>query len=393
MSNTDRPTIVTELTPRGRGAVAVVLVAGPDALEAVRSSFVPSTAWAAEGPPVGRIGFGRWGHDHGEEIVVCRVANEEFEVHCHGGTAATGAILRRLESLGCRGEAWQAWLESGDAIASSALIELANTPTARAAAVLLDQTRGALRGRVSAALDSVRDGKLGDAGTILDDILQYAELGLRLTSPWRVVLMGRPNVGKSSLINRIAGFERAIVSATPGTTRDVVSLTTAVDGWPVQFSDTAGMRETGDSIEAAGVALGRAAAEDSDLILLVSDVDSGESGFAELSHWLPDTAQVLRVMNKIDLAEKAGNVAARPFAFDSRSDGIHYVSALSGQGVLELIEAISRVLVPAVPPMGAAVAFTEWQLERLKEARRAVSADDIGAADIALSTLLQKNAV
>ena len=75
------------------------------------------------------------------------------------------------------------------------------------------------------------------------------------SNPWRVVVFGAPNVGKSSLINALAGYERAIVSPTPGTTRDVVTVTTAIDGWPVQLSDTAGFRETQDELESAGIEL------------------------------------------------------------------------------------------------------------------------------------------
>ena len=106
------------------------------------------------------------------------------------------------------------------------------------------------------------------------EMLQFRDLGLHLTTPWRVVLAGAPNVGKSSLMNAIAGYQRAIVSPTPGTTRDVVTVTTAIDGWPVQLADTAGLRETQDELESAGVALADAAIGEADLVIVVSDASA-----------------------------------------------------------------------------------------------------------------------
>ena len=104
----------------------------------------------------------------------------------------------------------------------------------------------------------------------IEALLSHAATGLHLVHPWQVVVAGRPNVGKSSLINAIAGYRRAIVHSTPGTTRDVVSVQTAMDGWPVEISDTAGLRETGDkSSRRASTWPGEDSA--ADLIVLVFD--------------------------------------------------------------------------------------------------------------------------
>ena len=97
------------------------------------------------------------------------------------------------------------------------------------------------------------------------------DVGLRLIAGWRVVLAGRPNVGKSRLLNALTGYDRAIVDATPGTTRDVVTARTALDGWPVELADTAGLRPSDDPIEASGVALARARQGEADLVLVVLD--------------------------------------------------------------------------------------------------------------------------
>ena len=144
----------------------------------------------------------------------------------------------------------------------------------------------------------------------IDELLGRQELGLHLINPWRVVVFGAPNVGKSSLINALAGFERAIVSPTPGTTRDVVTVTTAIEGWPVQFSDTAGFRETQDELESAGIELATTALSKAELAIFVHDAaklrDESSDGQTkiELSQACTACASNPR-LNKIDLITDA----------------------------------------------------------------------------------------
>src|SRR5690606_27241148 len=104
------------------------------------------------------------------------------------------------------------------------------------------------------------------ASAEIADLLQTGQTARHLLTPWQVVLCGRPNVGKSSLINALVGYERTVVFDQPGTTRDVVSVETAIHGWPVIFSDTAGLRETESELEAAGIARARARLKQADLI-------------------------------------------------------------------------------------------------------------------------------
>jgi tRNA modification GTPase len=265
--------VVVELTPPGRGAVAVVTVDGPRALEVIRHFFVPVTAWPASGPPLGRIMLGRWGDAIGEELVVCRREANRFEIHCHGGAAAAPAIVRQLAQFDCTTLSWQEWLRhsESDPIRAAARIDLADAPTARTAGILLDQYHGALTTALASARAEIAAHEWTTALEIVRSVLAFRDVGLHLTMPWRVVIAGPPNVGKSSLINSMAGFQRAIVSPAPGTTRDVVTLNTAIDGWPVLVSDTAGWRKTNDELEMAGVELASAAVKTADLVLLVSD--------------------------------------------------------------------------------------------------------------------------
>src|SRR5206468_2220750 len=106
---------------------------------------------------------------------------------------------------------------------------------------------------------------------------------------------GAPNVGKSSLVNALAGYQRSIVAPTPGTTRDVVATTLAIDGWPVELSDTAGLHGEGEQLERAGMARARAAAAAADLCVWVLDGSAAPV-------WLgPEITAPLTVINKIDL--------------------------------------------------------------------------------------------
>ena len=105
----------------------------------------------------------------------------------------------------------------------------------------------------------------------LKGLLRFGDLGLHLTTPWRVVLTGPPNVGKSSLINALVGRERAIGSAQPGTTRDVVTAVTAVGGWPIELADTAGVRQVVDPLEREGVNRAKRSREHADLVVMVAD--------------------------------------------------------------------------------------------------------------------------
>jgi tRNA modification GTPase len=397
------PTVVVELTPPGRAAVAVVLVAGPRALEAIRQFFVPVKPWHTSEPQIGRIMLGRWGGAHGEELVVCRRDENQFEIHCHGGAAAAPAVVEQLVAFGCERQSWQEWLKAPrgrvsptreiasrrDAATCAAEIALANAPTARAAAVLLDQYHGALSKAVQAAEAAVLAADWPHAAEIIDGILAFHDLGLHLTTPWRVAVAGAPNVGKSSLMNAIAGFQRAIVSPMPGTTRDVVTLTTAISGWPVQLADTAGFRETHDELESAGVALAGAAVADADLVIVVSDATKGDISQGILGR-LSVVARMIHAVNKVDLTLGGGDAPARSNPQSAIREP-HFVSALTGQGIAELIAAIAAELVPTAPPVGAAVAFTAEQIAGLQSARHAIERRNPAEACAELQSLLARN--
>jgi tRNA modification GTPase len=376
------PTYVVELTPPGRAAVAVVLVAGPEALRVVGQSFMPASGRPIDDLPFGQIVLGRWGEPDGEELIVCPRGEDQIEVHCHGGSAAIEAIIDRLVAIGCQRISWQEWVRqscgrvspkldiasaAADATTCAAEIALAEATTVRAAAILLDQYHGALSRAIRAVLEAIAAADWPRAREILDGMLRWRELGLHLTKPWRVVLTGAPNVGKSSLINALAGFERAIVSPQPGTTRDVVTTTTAIAGWPVQLADTAGLRETSDELESAGVSLAEDAMTDADLVIFVRDASDVRSN---ISVSLPQKVRIIQVQNKIDLVTGAVQEAV--------ASPVIATSAVTGEGLSDLLEAIGRTLVPVIPPSGTAIPFTTEQVSAIEAARDAIGGDDAG---------------
>ena len=381
-----------ELTPPGRGAIATLLVEGPGAWAVVASRFRPSGGRPCTSLSPRQIAFGHFDLSSGnpaqpaveatslpgEEVVVRCRSDDSVELHCHGGTAAVAAIGQVLAEQGCRDVCWQEWIanQRSDPIAAAARLALAQVRTERTALILLDQYHGALRTAVAAVRQSLAGGDLPGAREQLAALLGRADLGLHLTDPWRVVLAGWPNVGKSSLINALLGYQRAIVHPTPGTTRDVVAASTALEGWPVEFRDTAGLRTGGHPVEQAGVARARDELRSGDLVLLIFDATEPWSTAAEaLCRSRPDG---LVVHNKCDLPAASG---------PERAAG-HWTSALTGEGIERLVRALVARLAPRPPLPGDPVPFTAEQLDHLRLALASLDRDDAASADAALERML-----
>jgi len=366
------PLKIVQLTPPGRGAVATLLVHGPRATEAVGAHFRGLGGRALESYPPDRLVFGHFdfGSRSREEVVVRRHGPEEVEVHCHGGHAAVAALGKALIDQGGQAVRWQDWAVEHyrDPIAAQASVALAGARTERTALVLLDQFHGALRQAIDAVRQSLDRQDVASAAGQLERLLARAETGRHLVEPWRVVLAGLPNVGKSSLINALVGYQRAIVHPAPGTTRDVVSAITAVDGWPVELSDTAGLRSGGGELERAGITLAKQKLAAADLVVLVFDLSRPWS--AADAALVESRTDAMVVHNKRDLP--VGPARARP-------EGL-WTSALYGEGVDALVRAIAERLVPHPPPAGAAVPFTAEQVDRLESAAAATSRKDAACA-------------
>jgi tRNA modification GTPase len=372
------------LTPAGRGAVAVVAAAGPGAVAAVDASFHAANGRPVEQQEGHRIVFGHWASgEHREEVVLLRGEGDAIEVHCHGGAAAVERILAALVAAGCEIMPWQAWIEgkSSNKIAREASIALAAATTRRTASILLDQLNGALEREFNAAQQELRQGDLAAAQDRLAALLGSSHLGRHLTEPWQVAIAGRPNVGKSSLINALVGYQRAIVFDQPGTTRDVLSADTAIDGWPVRLTDAAGIRATVDPLEAEGVVRARQQLAKADLVLWVLDASAIPAGcdvvevamqeLADEGGEVAKDSRPLVVLNKIDLLG-SDRSASRPSAIA--------VSALVGLGIDALLAAIADRLVPTPLRRGEAVPFTAGQTSLLESALQAIHQSDVQVA-------------
>jgi tRNA modification GTPase len=272
-------------------------------------------------------------------------------------------------------EAW-AWRTSGDALAAEAALALAGATTERTAGILLDQLRGALgRELVDIEADLVR-GELAAARRRLLALVRHGDLGLHLTVPWKVVIAGRPNVGKSSLTNALLGYQRSIVFDQPGTTRDVLTATTALAGWPIELGDTAGLRAGSDAIEAEGVRRAERELAAANAVLFVTDCTLPWS--SQDTRHLSGARRVIVAHNKCDLA---------PPPRDGRPEGIA-TSAATSQGLGELSRVLAAALVPEPPKPGAPVPFNSRQIALLQQALTAVEFRDVIAARQAIEETL-----
>ncbi len=366
-------TQVVQLTPTGRGAVASLAVSGPMAAQWVGDLFHRQRTVALDREPCNKILYGRWlSADVGEEVVVCRRDHNRFEIHCHGGEAAAQAIIASLVERGCDVVDWRDWVRQvfADPIAAAARIALADVPTERTAAILCDQYAGALRRAIDEVSSAIATNDVASARQLVDALLAQSAVGLHLVHPWRVVLAGRPNVGKSSLINALVGYSRAIVHPTPGTTRDVVTADTAIDGWPIELADTAGLHASDDPIESAGIQLARQRLARADLVVLVSDISQSWSLVdKELMATWPGA---ILVGNKSDLVERTSPSAEGQPMFPT--------SALTGQDVDRLALEIGRRLVAHPPAAGQAVPFLPRHVGTLERIRQALADGKTDAA-------------
>lgn len=351
------------LTPPGTSAVATIAVTGPRAWTVVRQLFRPagSRPLSDDSNPE-CLSFGHFGPPPGDAVVLAvRSCGDKpsIELHCHGGNEVVGFIAAELERVGAQAASAEQ-LSVGRLADVRAAAELARAPTLRTANVLLDQAWGAFRRTIDSAVAAADAGYVTHARTLLGNLARHAAVGRHLTRPWRVAVTGAPNVGKSSLVNAIAGFQRTVVTPTPGTTRDAVAVSTAIDGWPVELIDTAGQRTTADELEGQGIARALAELVVADLCLWVVAHDAPPA-LPE-----PSPANCLVVVNKSDI----------PAVWDAATVPNHLsVSARTGDGMAGLCERISLALVPAPPVAGAAVPFTPELADRVTAIAEAAPAE------------------
>ena len=351
-------TIVAIATPPGRGGVGMVRVSG-------KSLALMATAICGKPllPRVARhtrfLDVANQIIDDGLAIFFARPASftgeDVLELHAHGSPMVLQTLVRRCVELGARhaepGEFTNGKLDLAQAEAVADVIDAATESAARAAVrsltgefsariKVLQDTIIRLRMFVEATLDFPEEDiefieaerareKLAETRTALEHVIAEAGRGQLLHDGIRIVLAGEPNVGKSSLLNALAGDEIAIVAPIAGTTRDTVKTRISIKGLPTEVIDTAGLRDTIDQVEALGIERTRAAIRDADLALVIVESDAPVS--EQLINELPVTLPRIIVRNKIDLQ-----------AQDAHADAAGvWLSAKTGDGIELLTETIA----------------------------------------------------
>ena len=408
--NSARLTLACRLTPLGEGGISLIQLSGPDSVAVLDRMFRnPRGVRVAQMDP-GRLLYGRLVRDGApldEVLLECVQTGGPFDhaqgrpeetrmgghgifvINCHGGALASQRTMTALAAEGARLApekeliAHERRLGLADRVQEEAAQRIPRALTLRAAQVLIEQHEGALA--------SVRDELLRHAGSDakphsrglpqadwawiserLRRLLATAAFGRGIVRPPRLVIAGRPNVGKSTLANALLRFDRMLVHAEPGTTRDTIEEVLSIRGLPFTLVDTAGLREARNEIEREGVRRGAQALRRADVALLVFDASAPLQ--EEDRRILARKAARPRVpvLNKSDLA-----AAIEPGLIEEKT-GCRpvLVSAASGAGLHELEERILEAAYPHLPAKGEAVLFTLRQERLVKAALQAAERKD-----------------
>ena len=365
-------TIAAVSTPPGRGGIGIVRVSGPGSGDVARAvvSRIPEPRVATsarflsgDGETLD-TGLALWfpaPHSYTGE--------DTLELQGHGGPVVLDRVVGRVFSLGARparpGEFTERAFLNGklDLVQAEAVADLIDAATCEAARLARRSLDGALSERVHAAVDELvqirtwiegaldfPDEEVPELpGDLLAERLERvraavaaargaAARGNVLREGFGVVIVGRPNVGKSSLLNRLVGRERAIVTEVPGTTRDTLHEPVQVDGLPLRVIDTAGLHPTDDPVERIGIERTWTAVEEADAVLAVVDDRRGlEEADREILDRIPDRLPRVVVHNKIDLT------GAAPGGSDEGAQYRIRLSARTGEGIGGLCERLKSL--------------------------------------------------
>jgi len=348
-------TIVAAATPPGTGGIGIVRVSGEKTELIARTLLgsLPEPRSAAY-----RVFQSGEGDKLDAGLALYFPAPASFtgesvlELHGHGGPMLVSSIVNAIVDLGARqadpGEFSQrAFLNDKlDLVQAEAIADLINAGTTQAARAALRSLTGAfsaavnalaeqlvrLRIHVEAAIDFPEE----EVDFLSDDLLllrldecaeafallqEQAKQGRVLRDGFQVVIVGKPNVGKSSLLNRLSGQDAAIVTEIAGTTRDILREQLDIDGLAVELIDTAGLRDDPDRVEEEGIRRAREALKSADAVLWIQDASATEP--QKIDESLPDDVPVMVVMNKIDLCDDSSRSA----------EGVIRISAKTGEGL------------------------------------------------------------
>lgn len=374
-------TIAAISTPMGEGAIAIVRLSGDEALSIVDKIYKGPKNKKLSEVASHTIHYGHLYDDRTQKIVeevmvsVMKAPKtftreDVVEINCHGGLVSVKKVLSLVLANGARlaepGEFTKRAFLNGriDLSQAEAVMDLIRAKTDRAMSVAINQ----MEGRLSKLINKLRQEILETLAHVevnidypeyddveemthnmliekasyvqaeLKKLLQTAEQGKILREGLSTVIVGRPNVGKSSLLNSFVQENKAIVTDIPGTTRDVIEEYVNVRGVPLRLLDTAGIRETEDIVERIGVEKSRAVLKEADLILLVLNYADKLTQEDENIFAATEGMDVIVIVNKTDLPQQIDLERVRELAGDAP---VMTTSILEDQGVDELEEAIS----------------------------------------------------
>jgi len=373
MSLYEPDTIAAIATPPGEGGVGIVRISGPDVWTIVDALFAALDKVPVSRREHGTFAYGKVLDGNGSEIdtglaLVMRApksytCEDVVEIQGHGGAVGMRRILRRALEVGARmaepGEFTKRAFLNGriDLVQAEGIFDLIRARSDRAASAAMEQ----MEGRLSRKFDSIYDAFLevaanlettldfvedelpddvfsGIAGLLdrtfleLDELLDTWDEGRLLREGARVVILGRPNAGKSTLLNALLGFNRAIVSSTAGTTRDTIEEGFVLDGIPLRIIDTAGLRATDCEIEAEGIRRAEAHGQEAHLAIYLIDASMPLHEEDQIRLAKLDPAKSVVVLNKVDQGRTVEGV-----------DGVE-ACLINGNGIDNLKRAMAETL-------------------------------------------------
>jgi len=412
-------TIAAISTPIGHGGIGIVRLSGKDALKIADRVFISPKKKKISGTPSHRILYGNITDPANNEVVdevlisVMKAPNtytkeDIVEINCHGGVVPLRRVLELVLNEGARaaepGEFTKRAFMNGriDLAQAEAVLDVINSLTLHSQKTALRQLRGGLSGKIAAIREELMDltafveahidfpeediedpalkkmeGMAGKIKDSLEKLIDSSRYGMILREGLKTAIAGRPNVGKSSLLNALLEHDRAIVTEMPGTTRDVIEECLNIQGLPVKIMDTAGIRNVQNIAEKEGVRRSLRAMEDADLVLLVLDgsIDLHDTDRELIKN--SDANRTILVINKTDLPQKI-HPPVSPLAKGGIKEGSCFpiptvnISAKKGLGLDELKQLIVDTALRGQTGGGAEIVTNTRHVRALEKAAASI---------------------
>ena len=384
-----KDTIAAISTGSALSAIGIIRLSGPDTLEIIDKVFHPSFGKAMSARRDRLLVYGELRSPEGEtlDLCLCTVSRgpgsytgeDTAELQCHGSPTVLQEGLRSLFAAGARqalpGEFTKRAFLNGrmDLTQAEAVIDLIHAETAEAAKNAAGQLGGAIVRKTDGIYDELKDisahyhavldypdediedfqladysATMAKAEDTLSALLQSFDRGRVLREGVPAVILGKPNAGKSSLLNALLGYDRAIVTDIPGTTRDTITERVRLGRVLLRLTDTAGLRDTSDAVERIGVDRARAAAEEAELALVLID-PTDEDNSLDILESVQHIKHIILIFTKSDLKDMQGSIISLG---GLRVDSLISLSSVTGKGLDLLTHAVERLYPPESAPAG-----------------------------------------